>query len=395
MPNPSPNTEYMLDGCVVLYRRSRSARWQARFKVGPQWKRVSTGTAVLEDARAAAHQQYLEHQFKYQYGIPAVTRRFRDVAQQAAAELRKQIEAGVGKRVYVDYVAVLESYLVPFFGNYNVNNIGYKQIQAYAAWRDARAGRALKASTINTHNSALQRVFDLAVQQGYVQQSQLPVLVNGGSSGQRRADFTRTEYAQMLKAFPDWVQCARSTKSLQMRALLQDYVRVLTATGIRHGTEAQNLRWRDVEVFEESGRRYVALWVTGKTGTREVIAGAKVVGYLKRIHERAEDLQQWTFEELLAARCDEHVFRLASGAQTQHLRQTFKVLLEYTGLLVDARTQQERTLYCLRHTYATFQLVRNGVDLHTLARQMGTSVGMLEKHYSHLTPRLRKHVLTG
>ena len=34
------------------------------------------------------------------------------------------------------------------------------------------------------------------------------------------------------------------------------------------------------------------------------------------------------------------------------------------------------------------------VDMHTLAKQMGTSIQMLEKHYSHLTPRLRKDVLT-
>ncbi len=100
-----------------------------------------------------------------------------------------------------------------------------------------------------------------------------------------------------------------------------------------------------------------------------------------------------TFEELLAARFDEPVFALINGEQTQHLRQTFKALLEHNGLLVDGRTGQERTLYCPPQTYATFQLLRNGVDLHTLARQMGTSEGVLEKLYSHLTPRLRKHVL--
>ena len=30
-----------------------------------------------------------------------------------------------------------------------------------------------------------------------------------------------------------------------------------------------------------------------------------------------------------------------------------------------------------------------------LARQMGTSIAMIERHYSHLTPRLRKDVLAG
>jgi hypothetical protein len=31
------------------------------------------------------------------------------------------------------------------------------------------------------------------------------------------------------------------------------------------------------------------------------------------------------------------------------------------------------------------ELIENRTDLHTLAKQMGTSVGMIEKHYSKLT----------
>jgi hypothetical protein len=49
----------------------------------------------------------------------------------------------------------------------------------------------------------------------------------------------------------------------------------------------------------------------------------------------------------------------------------------------------------LRHTYATFSLLNDGMDVHTLAVQMGTSILMIERHYSHLTPRLKKEMLTG
>jgi integrase len=54
-----------------------------------------------------------------------------------------------------------------------------------------------------------------------------------------------------------------------------------------------------------------------------------------------------------------------------------------------------RTLYSFRHTYATFALLNDGMDIHALAVQMGTSIGMIERHYSHLTPRLKKDMLTG
>jgi hypothetical protein len=39
----------------------------------------------------------------------------------------------------------------------------------------------------------------------------------------------------------------------------------------------------------------------------------------------------------------------------------------------------------LRHTYATQRLLHGEMDIHALARNMGTSVGYIERHYSHVT----------
>jgi integrase len=44
---------------------------------------------------------------------------------------------------------------------------------------------------------------------------------------------------------------------------------------------------------------------------------------------------------------------------------------------------ERRTPYQCRHTYATWSIAA-GVDLYTLARRMGTSMAMLDKHYAHL-----------
>src|SRR6266403_231490 len=44
-----------------------------------------------------------------------------------------------------------------------------------------------------------------------------------------------------------------------------------------------------------------------------------------------------------------------------------------------------RSTYCFRHTYATFRLTE-GVDVYFLAKQMGTSVKMIEDYYGHITP---------
>ena len=98
---------------------------------------------------------------------------------------------------------------------------------------------------------------------------------------------------------------------------------------------------------------------------------------------------------MLRQKLDLPVFCLPDGTVTENLRQTFKVFLKENVLLKCPKTGQDRTLYSLRHTYATFALINDGIDIHTLARQMGTSVGMIERHYSHLTPRMKKDALTG
>jgi hypothetical protein len=59
-------------------------------------------------------------------------------------------------------------------------------------------------------------------------------------------------------------------------------------------------------------------------------------------------------------------------------------LLTKSGLLFSS-SGSRRSTYCFRHTYATFRLME-GIDVYFLAKQMGTSVKMIEKHYGHITP---------
>ena len=53
--------------------------------------------------------------------------------------------------------------------------------------------------------------------------------------------------------------------------------------------------------------------------------------------------------------------------------------------LLESEDGQNRTLYFLRHTYATFELLEKSTDIHTLAKQMGDSAAMIERNYSKLT----------
>ena len=77
------------------------------------------------------------------------------------------------------------------------------------------------------------------------------------------------------------------------------------------------------------------------------------------------------------------LFRRTDGQRPRTFNGMFSKLMRESGMRTNTM-DQDRTLYSLRHTYATMELLSE-TDIHTLARQMGTSVRMLEAHYSKLT----------
>lgn len=395
MPRLNSNTPTASDGDIRLFQRPNSRVWQCTYKVGSRWVRKSTKCRKLKDAKQAAKRLHAKHLALEDAGLPVVSARFGAVARHVIADMDKQLDAGAGIASFRDYKIVLERYFIPYFGNMSVSSIDYNTLKTFDAWREQKLGRAPSASTLSTHNSALNRVLDAAVAQGYMTEAQRPTLQNKGVKGERRAAFERAEYTTLTRKMPAWIESGRAGKSRDMRNLLRDYVLILANTGIRHGTEANGLKWKNITLWEEDGKPFLKMHVNGKTGPRDLMCRAGVLEYLKRIHARSSDLQHLSFDQLLKQRVDKHVFRLPDGTRTKNLRQTFRKLMKDTGLLVCPNTGKNRTLYSLRHTYATFALQEEGMDVHSLAVQMGNSIQMIERHYSHLTPIHKKELFTG
>jgi hypothetical protein len=304
------DTHLILDGEVRVYRRERSKRWQAAFVIDGHTIRISTGKRDLAEAKEYARDTFLEYKFRHKNDLPVVTKKFSDVAKLSIADMRKQLDAGLGRKVFADYIVCIERYLIPFFGAQFVTSIDYEKIQQFYEWRREKMGREPKASTLNTHNSAMNRVFDEAVARGFIAHKSVPLMVNRGEKSERRPDFTREEYATLIRKLPSWINAGKSGKPTDMRHLMRDYVLVLSNTGMRHGTEALNLMWKHVTLFEDGGQQYLEMSVSGKTGRRDIICRSGTLNYLKRIHERSEDIRHIPFEDLLKQRIDSPVFRL-------------------------------------------------------------------------------------
>jgi hypothetical protein len=55
--------------------------------------------------------------------------------------------------------------------------------------------------------------------------------------------------------------------------VLRNYVLVLANTGMRHGTEALNLKWKNLLWIKEEDQAYLGLFVAGKTGHSQTPSG--------------------------------------------------------------------------------------------------------------------------
>jgi integrase len=382
----NPNLIHLRDGEVVLYRRSASPLYQCRFKLADgTWYRVSTRKASVEHAVVIACAMYDEARFRQRLGLAHIAHDFAQVANATLQELRKELDLGRGKSVYYTYITCIEKYFLPYFADKRLEELTHTDIVDFELWRNKQMRRLPTASTLNNFASAWSKLCSVAVARGWISERvAIPKLSTRGQKSKARPAFSREEIDKLLVYMVEWSKHGRLAVEREMRPLLRDYVEMLLYTGMRHGTEALGICWKHIEWHADKGVRYLRIWVDGKTGGRWLIAKHKAVDVLKRIHSRQTQLQHIDFDELLKTKVTHKLFTFTDGYQPPSLNGTFRRLMRDSDLL-KSNEGDTRTLYSLRHTYATFELIENRTDLHTLAKQMGNSAAMIERHYSKLT----------
>jgi integrase len=410
MPEKVETTHTILERQLIVYRRKQSGAWQCRFKVGGQWQRATTKELDFKKAVARAKRLMIEAEIRLDKNLPVVTRRFRDIAKLAVERMQQEIKNGTGKVSFKDYIRVIDEYLIPFLGNRAVTNIDTAALDEFEVKRIEKMGKQPSKSTLLTHNAALNRVLDEAQMRGFLTEANRPKIEAKGRDSDRRPAFTIPEIRALIAAFPAWIDSARSDESREARQLMRDYCMVLLDTGARPGVELLDLTWNKVVEHKVQPRvvpngtfdgelqepntvhdlqRSVTMTVDGKTGRRDIVGMSRTVDALRELGKRnLPDIEQpllQPLKDLAKASNKKFVFRRADGSDpSPSFQKMFERFLNEHNLLIDPRTSQKRVFYSLRHTYATLALTHDKVPIHTLAKQMGTSVLMIEKHYSHL-----------
>jgi len=377
-----------INDSLYIFKQDNSERWYARFVLTnhKKWLCKSTKKKDKDEAIAMAHRIFLDPQIRQENNTLVQSKRFKDVAESVIEKLEKQIEHGDSKRTYKDYIRALEKYHIPHFARTFVTSIDQDAITKFVEWRKGRMSRPPASSTLLTHNAALNLVFKEAIEQKWMIAAQVPVLSSKGEAGTRRAAFSEDEYETVLEAIHECEKQAHSEKTRQIRELLYDYCEIAVNTGIRPGTEMENIRWKDIEIKTQGSKAQFFIHVTkGKTtkytDARKVVCKRDVIGALVRLRER--------FPLRIP---NQKLFLLANGDSTPQLGKAFEKALQSAKLKGSPRGP--RTLYSLRHTYITWQLLA-GTSMDVIARQCGTSAAMIEQHYSNVKPEMFADALSG
>ena len=248
---------HLLDGKITLYIREKSAFWQARFTMpNGEYIRLSTGHYDLEEAKVQSVILFETLKVKIRLGTPLRIKTFGDVARLVLREIRASKQQNKHKKIYRDYVFVIQKYLLPFFGKKEIIALTADDIHEFEAWRVTVMGKIPKASTERNHSSAYNRIMNYARSMGYLPSDKpIPPMKVDGPKGQARPAFTQQEIDYLLEFMKTW-ENEKGVFYPDNRKLCRCYVEFLVYTGIRHGTEALPIRWKHFQWHYIKDKKY-------------------------------------------------------------------------------------------------------------------------------------------
>lgn len=269
------------------------------------------------------------------------------------------------------------------------------------------AKKAPAVKTLLMEQSALNQIFYDAFQRGRMQQVFKMKAPTKSRTPTRRAGFDAEEYATLTRYLRSYRDCvgAFADKRLNawhklQRQQMYYFVLFLSNSGLRVG-EAREMIWADITFdvnIENTDSRIAEVRVSKETKKGQA-------RYVQTQPSANDTLKSWR-EKSPYNKPNDLVWFGQVDAETRTVKkfvdlnrgfQLFLMRVPYNernnGLLYD-RDGDKRSLYSLRHTYATLRLEKGDVSVYDLAMNMGCKVQQIENHYSHVVPKQRRHEIT-
>ena len=371
------------DGNINLFlREGKKPKYYVRISTpnSTGYKTISTKTTNKSEAIRFAFNEYDKLNNIVQSGGVLQSRTYKDIVDEWGKNRTNSYNPkSKSKDRTVEYVKL---YSVDFFGKMMIDNIKSKDFHEYCDWRNVNYKKKQPTvDTINRELTSIRSVFKYSYQRGYISEMvTIQKLKTNGVS--RRSTFNLTEWKKITTGMRKWVKEGKSLGKYRDRFILQQYVLLMSNSGIRVG-EMRDLKWEDVTSYSTRDGDDVILKVKGKTGLREVFLNP---GSEQSLH-RLFDLRKEELDDVKPSP-NEYVFlSRKTGKPYTSFKTSFNSMLKYCGIELE-KDGLNRTIYSLRHFYGT-QRLKGNISPYILAKQMGTSVEMIEKHYSHVLTKDR------
>jgi integrase len=382
-------------GLGLVYKRGGT--FYARVRIAANkyvYRSLKTGNKAV--AIKAAQKLVHKIEFQTENELPVQIKKFADVIKEYVAFREKQHEQGRTSIYMLRQIQRVSKFWIEYAGKRSLMAIDNGVIKEYEEWRrdyyrrkTAEELAAIRNYKINPTDKTLQWEYMLgkaiikwAHDKGYRGKAELPTYVFKVKKKRVRPAFEVTEYQQLWRALLKWERDCTVPEYLHTRQLLRDYVLILANSGMRVG-EANNLRIKDVQPFkDEFGRKNYRFIVRGKTGERDVIPRVICVKYVDRLLARREK-----------PKADEWLFAMKTGTKVITLIDQFDKVIDEAGMRTNSHGEKF-SLYSLRHFYAVMAR-RANVGVYDIARNMGTSVQVIESYYGKHGTNLSMATLLG
>jgi hypothetical protein len=205
MPQKVETTHTILPRELIVYLRADNDVWQCRLKVDGKWMARTTKERDVNKAIERAKRLLFEAQLRKEANIPVVTRKFRDIAKLAYQQMEVEQADSKAPVSYDQYKKIIKEYLVPYYGNFSIDKVDVNSLDGYREFLAKQMGKVPAYSSMRKHSVTLNRIFDKAVEKGFITPSSRPQLETKGRKSEKYATFDISEINALLANFPPWI----------------------------------------------------------------------------------------------------------------------------------------------------------------------------------------------
>ena len=388
----------ILDGIAKVVRTRHTGDVYHCFfyvKEEQKWLRKSLRTKILSEAIERGKDLVIETRAMLKVGMRIFSKTIGDAVQEYLDEKQAEADAGLITQGRVSTIkTTLTTWGTTFAGGAGKSIDSFDGIEwkRYYVWRRNQKSSVQDVTLVN-ERAMIASFYKFADQKRYITQKNMPIWDRSISKNRdvaRRDAFTIDEYKRVCRVIRYLDKHGKNDEDKENRRFIRDFFLIASNTGLRFG-ELRKLKWSQVKIYKHKGEdgeelRMCELYLN-KADTKN--RKARIVqGMRGDVFDRIKEYSQWT-------KSGDYVFvNNTTGEQLErkHYYELWGELKKRSGL----SDREKLTWYSCRHSYATFRLLyADGLDIFTLAKNMGTSVKFIEDHYGHVeTAQKRKQLIS-